>query len=129
MEYYFTKKLNTDFDSAIAKVTEELKKEGFGILTEIDVKDTFKKKLNADFRRYKILGACNPTYAHKALSAEPHIGTMLPCNVIVQELEKNKIEVSAVDPVASMMAVKNDHLGDIAMEVQQKLKKVIDNLH
>src|ERR1035437_1567612 len=129
MAYYFTKFLKTDFDSAIAKVTEELKKEGFGILTEIDVKDTFKKKLNADFRRYKILGACNPTYAHKALSAEPHIGTMLPCNVIVQELEKNKIEVTAVDPVASMMVVKNEQLGGIAVEVQQKLKRVIDNLH
>lgn len=129
MPYYFTKILNTDFDSAIVKVTEELKKEGFGILTEIDVKDTFKKKLDVDFRRYKILGACNPTFAHKALSAEPHIGTMLPCNVIVQELEKNKIEVTAVDPVASMMAVKNDQFGSVAVEVQQKLKRVIDNLH
>jgi uncharacterized protein (DUF302 family) len=129
MAYYFTKLLKTDFDSAIAQVTEELKKEGFGVLTEIDIKDTLKKKLDVDFRRYKILGACNPTYAHKALSAEPHIGTMLPCNVIIQEHEKNKIEVSAVDPVASMMAVKNDQLGGIALEVQQKLKKVIGNLH
>src|ERR1035437_10001340 len=118
MEYYFTKKLNTDFDSAIAQETEELKKEGFGILTEIDVKDTFRKKLDVDFRRYKILGACNPTFAHKAISAEPHIGTMLPCNVIVQEHEKNKIEVTAVDPIASMMAVKNEQLGGVAMEVQ-----------
>ena len=129
MAYYFTKTLNIDFDSAITKVTEELKKEGFGILTEIDVKETLKKKIDVDFRRYKILGACNPTFAHKALSAEPHIGTMLPCNVIVQELEKNKIEVSAVDPVASMMAVKNEQLGGIAVEVQQKLKRVIDNLN
>ena len=128
MAYYFTKLVNTNFDSAIAKVTEELKKEGFGILTEIDVKDTMKKKLDVDFRRYKILGACNPTYAHKALSAEPHIGTMLPCNVIVQEHEKNKIEISAVDPVASMMAVTNKKLGSLALEVQQKLKKVIANL-
>lgn len=128
MTYYFTKTLATDFDTAIAKVTEELKKEGFGVLTEIDVKDTMKKKLDVDFRRYRILGACNPTYAYKALTAEPHIGTMLPCNVIVQEHEKNKIEVSAVDPVASMMAIKNDQLGSVAMEVQSKLKKVIDNL-
>lgn len=128
MTYYFTKTLATDFDSAIAKVTEELKKEGFGVLTEIDVKDTMKKKLDVDFRKYKILGACNPTYAYKALTAEPHIGTMLPCNVIVQEHEKNKIEVSAVDPVSSMMAIKNDQLGSVAMEVQAKLKKVIDNL-
>lgn len=128
MTYYFTKILATDFDTAIAKVTEELKKEGFGVLTEIDVKDTMKKKLDVDFRRYRILGACNPAYAYKALTAEPHIGTMLPCNVIVQEYEKNKIEVSAVDPVASMMAIKNDQLGSVAMEVQSKLKKVIDNL-
>jgi len=128
MSYYFTKILATDFESAITKVTEELKKEGFGVLTEIDVKDTLKKKIDVDFRRYKILGACNPVFAHKALSAEPHIGTMLPCNVIVQELGENKIEVSAVDPVASMMGVKNDQLGGIATEVQQKLKRVIDNL-
>jgi len=128
MSYYFTKILATDFESAITKVTEELKEEGFGVLTEIDVKDTLKKKIDVDFRRYKILGACNPVFAHKALSAEPHIGTMLPCNVIVQELGENKIEVSAVDPVASMMGVKNDQLGGIATEVQQKLKRVIDNL-
>lgn len=128
MNYCFTKTLTTDFDSAIAKVTEELKKEGFGVLTEIDVKDTMKKKLDVDFRRYKILGACNPAYAYKALTAEPNIGTMLPCNVIVQEHQKDKIEVSAVDPVASMMAIKNDQLGSVAMEVQAKLKKVIDNL-
>lgn len=128
MSYYFTKKLATDFDTAIVRVTEELKKEGFGVLTEIDVKDTMRKKLDVDFRKYKILGACNPTYAYKALTAEPHIGTMLPCNVIVQELGKNSIEVSAVDPVASMMAIKNDGLGSVAIEVREKLKKVIDNL-
>ncbi len=128
MSYYFTKILPGDFDSTISKVTEELKKEGFGVLTEIDVKETLKKKINVDFRRYKILGACNPVFAHKALSAEPHIGTMLPCNVIVQELGENKIEVSAVDPVASMMGVKNNQLGGIAVEVQMKLKNVIGNL-
>ena len=118
MSYYFTKKLSLDFETAINKVTDELKKEGFGVLTEIDV----------DFRKYKILGACNPVFAHKALSAEPHIGTMLPCNVIVQEIENNLVEVSAVDPVASMMAVKNESLGETALQVQAKLKKVIDNL-
>lgn len=128
MTYYFTKTLATDFDSAIAKVTEELKKEGFGVLTEIDVKETMKKKLDVDFRKYRILGACNPAYAYKALTAEPHIGAMLPCNVIVQELDKNKIEVSAVDPVASMMAIKNEALGSVATEVREKLKRVIDNL-
>ncbi|NUM32447.1 MAG: DUF302 domain-containing protein [Bacteroidetes bacterium] len=128
MSYYFTKKLNLDFDEAISRVTEELKKEGFGILTEIDVKDTLKKKIDVDFRKYKILGACNPVFAHKALSAEPHIGTMLPCNVIVQQSDNNMTEVSAIDPVASMMAIQNEKLGDTAMQVRQKLKNVIENL-
>ncbi|MDI1353284.1 MAG: DUF302 domain-containing protein [bacterium] len=128
MDYYFTKVLKTDFDSAVAKVIEELKKEGFGVLTEIDIKDTFKKKLDLDFRRYKILGACNPDFASRAIAAEPHIGTMLPCNVMVQEHAENIVEVSAVDPVASMMAVKNNELGSLALEVQQKLKQVISQL-
>lgn len=128
MDYYFTKVLKTDFDSAVAKVIEELKKEGFGVLTEIDIKDTFKKKLDLDFRKYKILGACNPNFASKAIAAEPHIGAMLPCNVIVQEHAENVVEVSAVDPVASMLAVKNDQLGSVALEVQQKLKNVISQL-
>ena len=125
MSYYFSKTVNDDFDTAISKVTEELKKEGFGILTEIDVKETLKKKLDVDFRRYKILGACNPHFAHQALLAEDTIGTMLPCNVIVQERENGKVEVSAVDPVASMMAIKNEKLGEVANEVREKLKKVI----
>lgn len=128
MSYYFTKILNTDFETAITKVTEELKKEGFGILTEIDVKNTLKQKINVDFRKYKILGACNPVFAHKALTAEPHIGTMLPCNVVVQEIGENSIDVSAIDPIVSMMGVKNDQLGGIANEVRQKLKNVIANL-
>ncbi len=128
MSYYFNKTLNTSFDDAIIKVTAELQKEGFGVLTEIDVKATMKKKLDLDFRNYRILGACNPSYAYKALSAEDKIGTMLPCNVIVQELNENQIEIAAIDPIASMMAVKNPSLGDIAVEVQSKLKKVIDNL-
>lgn len=128
MSYYFTKKLNVDFDTAIDRVVEELQKEGFGVLTQIDVKETLKKKIDVDFRKYKILGACNPVFAHKALSAEPHIGTMLPCNIIVQESNNNQTEVSAIDPIASMMAVKNDSLGETAIQVQAKLKKVIDNL-
>ena len=128
MSYYFSKIVDDDFDTAISKVTEELKKEGFGILTEIDVKETLKKKLDVDFRKYKILGACNPHFAHQALLAEATIGTMLPCNVIVQESKNGKIEISAVDPVASMMAVKNDALGDVATQVKEKLQRVVDNL-
>ena len=128
MSYYFTKTVDSNFDTTIDKVTEELKKEGFGILTEIDVKDTFKKKLDVDFRKYRILGACNPNMAYQAIQHEPRIGTMLPCNVIVQELENGKVEVSAVDPVASMMAVKNDQLGEVAKDVRNKLQKVIENL-
>lgn len=128
MSYYFSKVLDTSFEEAIDKVTKELKEEGFGILTEIDVKETFKKKLDVDFRKYRILGACNPQMAHKAISAESKIGTMLPCNVIVQETEAGKIEVSAVDPVASMTSVENEDLGGIAQEVRSKLKTVIERL-
>jgi len=128
MSYYFTKTLSISFDEAIALVTEELKKEGFGILTEIDVTETLKKKLDVDFRRYKILGACNPTFAYKALQAEDKIGLMLPCNVVVQETVSKEIEVSAIDPIASMQAVKNPYLGDVAAQVQSKLKSVIDSL-
>jgi uncharacterized protein (DUF302 family) len=128
MNYCFSKTVDNDFDTAILNITEELKKEGFGILTEIDVKETLKKKLDVDFRKYKILGACNPHFAHQALLAEDSIGTMLPCNVIVQERDNGKVEVSAVDPVASMMAIKNEKLGEVANEVRKKLKKVIDNL-
>ncbi|MFO8147372.1 MAG: DUF302 domain-containing protein [Bacteroidota bacterium] len=127
MSYYFSKTVDYNFDQAIEKITEELKKEGFGILTEIDVKETFKKKLDVDFRKYRILGACNPDMAYQAIQNEPHIGAMLPCNVIVQELENGKVEVSAVDPVASMMAVKNDELGEVAKDVRNKLQKVIEN--
>lgn len=129
MSYYFTKTVDDNFDRAIEKVTEELKKEGFGILTEIDVRETFKKKLDKDFRKYRILGACNPNMAYQAIEAESKIGTMLPCNVIVQELENGKVEVSAVDPVASMQAVKNESLGSIAGQVRDKLQKVINNLN
>lgn len=128
MSYYFGKVVNEDFDKAIEKVTSKLKEEGFGILTEIDVKATLKKKLDVDFKKYKILGACNPPLAYKALLSEDNIGTMLPCNVIVKENADGNVEVSAVDPIASMMAVKNESLGLVAEEVRNKLKKVIDNL-
>lgn len=129
MTYSFDKTLtDVDFDDAITKVTEELKKEGFGILTEIDVKETLKKKIDADIRKYKILGACNPGFAHKAILAENKIGVFLPCNVIVQENENGDIEISAVDPIASMSSVQNESLGGIAIEVRDKLKKVIDQV-
>ena len=129
MSYYFNKTLKTkNFDEAVELVTAELKKEGFGVLTEIDVKQTLKKKIDVDFKKYKILGACNPHYAHKALQNEDKIGVFLPCNVIVEAHENGEIEVSAVDPIASMMAVKNQALGSIAIEIQKKLKKVIANL-
>jgi uncharacterized protein (DUF302 family) len=128
MSYYFSTILDTDFNTAIDKVTEELISHGFGILTEINVKETLKKKLDVDFREYKILGACNPPFAYKALTAENKIGVMLPCNVIVQTLDDCRIEVSAVDPIASMQAVKNPALGDIAHQVTMLLKKIIENL-
>ena len=128
MSYYFGKTLNVSFDEATAGVTEALKKEGFGILTEIDVKETLKKKLNVDFGKYKILGACNPPYAYRALQVEDKIGLMLPCNVIVQELTGGKAEVAAIDPVASMAAVDNPKLLKVGQEVRVKLKSVIDNL-
>ncbi|MDF1581084.1 MAG: DUF302 domain-containing protein [Desulfuromonadales bacterium] len=128
MSYYFNKEIDSDFADAITQVTAELKKEGFGILTEIDVKATLKKKLNADFRPYTILGACNPPFAYQALQAEPRIGTMLPCNVIVQQLENGNIDVAAVDPLASMQAIQNPALQSVAREIQLKLKKVIEQL-
>ena len=125
MEYYISTKLNKSFDEAINLVTEKLKEQGFGVLTEIDVKATMKKKLDVDFYNYKILGACNPPFAYKALQVEDKIGVMLPCNVIVQEKEKGTVEVSAVNPIASMQAVENPALSDIANEVTNRLKKVI----
>src|SRR5665647_3700700 len=125
MKYYISKKISTDFDQAVQLITESLKKEGFGVLTEIDIQEKLKEKLNVDFRKYKILGACNPAYAYKSLQLEDKIGTMLPCSVIVQELGNNEIEVAAVDPVASMMAIENPMLKDIAEEIRQKLKRVI----
>ncbi|MBT3790978.1 MAG: DUF302 domain-containing protein [Alphaproteobacteria bacterium] len=127
MTYCFTKTLNTSFDEAIEQATAALKEKGFGVLTTIDVKKTLKEKIDADFRPYTILGACNPNFAHQALQNEPKIGTMLPCNVIVEEVD-GAIEVSAVDPLASMQAVENPALEGIAREVQSLLKEVIDAL-
>ncbi len=129
MSYYFNKVvLYKSFDEAIDHVKDELKKEGFGVLTEINVKDTLKNKIDVDFKKYVILGACNPKYAYKALQNEDKIGVFLPCNVIVEEHENGEVEVSAVDPIASMMTVKNENLGGIAMDIRDKLKRVIDNL-
>ncbi len=130
MSYHISKTLqNTDFNKAIEKTTAILKEEGFGVLTEIDIKDTLKKKIDADFKNYKILGACNPQLAHQALQAEDKIGLMLPCNVIVEQHENGDVEVSAVDPIASMQAVDNESLGSVASQVQQKLKTVIEKLN
>lgn len=128
MKYYISKKISTDFESAIEQVTEALKKEGFGVLTQIDIQEKLKEKLDVDFRKYRILGACNPSSAYKALQHEDKIGVMLPCNIIVQELGKNVIEVAAIDPVASMMAVENPKLSGIAGEIKEKLERVIASL-
>jgi uncharacterized protein (DUF302 family) len=128
MDYYFSKTISDSFDNAVQKVTEDLKTEGFGILTEIDIKATLKKKLDVDYYNYKILGACNPPFAYRALLAEDKIGTMLPCNVIVQEKVAGQVEVSAVDPVASMLSIENKDLQAIANEIRTRLKKVIDSL-
>ena len=128
MSYYFSKIVDDSFEEAIERVTKHLADAGFGVLTTIDVSATLKKKIGVDFQRYTILGACNPGFAHKALMAEDKIGTMLPCNVIVQETADGKVEVAAVDPMASMMAIKNDDLGEIAAQVQSMLKNVIEGL-
>ncbi|VAW52239.1 hypothetical protein MNBD_GAMMA05-121 [hydrothermal vent metagenome] len=128
MTYYFSKIVDDSFDDAIERVTAHLADAGFGVLTTIDVSATLKKKIDVDFQRYTILGACNPSFAHKALQAEDKIGTMLPCNVIVQELADGQVEVAAVDPMASMMAIQNEALGGIAAEVQGMLKNVIEGL-
>jgi uncharacterized protein (DUF302 family) len=128
VSYYFSATLPLGFDEAIARTTEALKEEGFGIITEIDVKETLKKKLGIDFRRYRILGACNPGLAHQALEIEDKVGTMLPCNVVVQEVGDGKVEVAAVDPLASMAAIDNPKLQAVADGVREKLQKVIAGL-
>ena len=126
MSYYFSKTIESSFDDAVARVTALMKDEGFGVLTSIDVKQTLKKKLDVDFRNYCILGACNPPFAYKALQAEDKIGTMLPCNFVVQETEAGRVEVAAINPLASMQAVENENLRGIAEEVVEKLKRVIE---
>ena len=128
MSYHFSRVVNLGFDDAIAAVTASLQQNGFGVLTEIDVKATLKKKLDVDFRPYRILGACNPKMAYQALQAEDKIGTMLPCNVIVQQRADGKMEISAVDPIASMQAIENPALGQIATQVQAMLKKVVEDV-
>ena len=128
MSYYFSKHLNTTFEEAVEKITAALKNEGFGVLTDIDVQKALKEKIGVEFRKYRILGACNPHYAYKALQAEDKIGTMLPCSVIVQEHGAGDVEVAAIDPIASMQAVENPTLMPLAFEVQSKLKKVVEGL-
>ena len=128
MSYYFSRQIEGNFDEVEKRTRAALKEQGFGILTEIDVKETLKKKLDVDFRKYKILGACNPPFAYQALMAEDKIGTMLPCNVIIQEMEGNDVEVTAIDPIASMQAVQNPSLGDVAIQVREKLRRVIETL-
>ncbi len=126
--YGFSKVVNIGYQEAIEKVTEELKKEGFGVLTEIDVKETLKKKLDVEFKPYKILGACNPPFSYKSLQAEEQIGLMLPCNVIVYVNDSSETVVAAINPIVSMQSVKNDKLDEVAETIQSKLKKVISNL-
>lgn len=128
MNYYFSKTLQVSFDAALERVTEALKSEGFGVISTIDVQQAMKNKLGVDFRPYVILGACNPPYAYRALSLEDKIGTLLPCNVIIQQRDDGTVEVAAVDPFASMQAVDNSALAEIAGEVRQKLKNVVDSL-
>jgi uncharacterized protein (DUF302 family) len=128
MSYYFAKTVEMPFEAAVERVKTELKKDGFGVLTEIDVRKTLHEKLDVDFRPYRILGACHPSSAYKALLAEDKIGTMLPCNVIVQELAPGRVEVAAIDPLASMAAVKNEDLGAVGLEVREKLKAVVGRL-
>jgi uncharacterized protein (DUF302 family) len=128
MTYTFSKTTTMTFEEAVEKTKEELKKEGFGVLSEIDVKETLKKKIDVDFKKYLILGACNPHFAYQALQEEEKIGVMLPCNVVVLENEDGTVEINAVDPMASMQAIQNPKLGDIAKEVQAKLKMVVDRI-
>lgn len=128
MSYYFSKILNVGIDEAVARVTDELKSAGFGVLTEINVKETLKNKIDVDFKEYRILGACNPRYAHRALQTEDKIGVFLPCNVIVEDAGNGQTEVSAVDPVASMQSVENSNLESLGNEVRESLRQVINRL-
>ena len=130
MAYYYSRKLKIPFDEAVQKITENLQQQGFGIITDIDLKSTLKQKLNVDFRKYKILGACNPEFAYKAVSLESHLGLMLPCNVVVQEHENNEVEVSAISPLETIdRAAGTPQLTDLAHEVSKRLRMAVDNLH
>ena len=126
MSYYFSTEVSMPFNQAVERAEQELKKEGFGVLTDIDVRQTLKKKINADYPPYRILGACNPQFAHRALLAENKIGTMLPCNVVVQEIQPGQVEISAIDPMASMQAVENPELVETARIIREKLERVIN---
>jgi uncharacterized protein (DUF302 family) len=128
MTYYFSKTLDAGFEEAVRRTADALKAQGFGIITEIDVKDTLQKKLGVTFRNYRILGACNPALAHEALQIEDKIGTMLPCNVVVQDAPSGGVEIAAIDPVASMAAVDNPQLKEAAGQVRERLQKVIASL-
>lgn len=128
MRYYFAKKIDGDFETVIEKINGELQKEGFGVLADINIQGALKNKLGVDFRKYRILGACNPPFALRALEAEDKIGTMLPCNIVVQETADGKIEVAAINPVQSMISVGNEQLNKIASEIGVKLQKVIEAL-
>lgn len=128
MSYYFSKTVTAGFEDAVKRTTEALKAEGFGVVTDIDIRQTLKKKLNVEFREYRILGACNPTLAYEALQVENKVGTMLPCNVVVQDIGGGRIEIAAIDPVASMQAIDNAALKAAAELVQAKLRKVIASL-
>jgi uncharacterized protein (DUF302 family) len=128
MKYYTHKTVNQPFEKALEQITEALKNQGFGILSDIDVQATLKKKLNVDRKKYRILGACNPPNAHKALGVEPFIGLMLPCNVVLQEIDANTTDIAVVDPVASMQAVENDDLKVIAADIRDQLKKALSTL-
>lgn len=128
MAYYFSKTIALPFDEAVAHVTRKLAEKGFGVLTTIDVRETMRNKIGEEFKPYKILGACNPHFAWRALQAEDKIGTMLPCNVIVTEVEPGSVEVSAVDPVASMASIDNPALGELASNVRGILSDVVRDL-
>jgi len=127
-KYAFTTVLNISYEDAISKVTDALKEEGLGILTEIDVKATLKKKLDVDFRKYVILGACNPPYAYRTLKADLDVGLLLPCNVIVYETDDKKACISAINPISALEVIKNEELRKIAEEVTSKLRRVVDKV-
>ncbi|MCF6335818.1 MAG: DUF302 domain-containing protein [Spirochaetales bacterium] len=128
MNYYYSRKIEGTIDQLVEKIAEGLKKEGFGILSDINIKDLFKEKIDVEFRPYRILGACNPVFSNKAITAEERVGLMLPCNFVVQEMGDGLIDVSVVDPVASMTAIDNDALKDIAAQIRDKLIFVVDGL-